>query len=216
MVILILAINSCIGRQACVTINIRVQHFQRSLERAFDSVTITTRSVRFAEKYNSLSSETSSSNWASLWASFGYSTAQSAAFASVASSASNQENERHEEKSRERTYQPGWLQVFRKTIKQIIIDGQSAKEDYQEIIQVRSEDNPMSLQELQTLDEDYIFRYYGQRNRPGTYIERNVKKLGVIITWIVPEVHLFASMIVVQRVHVRIMEMMRIVNITKV
>lgn len=188
MVMLILSANPCMGNRHCITINVRVQHSQRNFAKAVDfKKTITTASA-FAENYNSLSSATSSSNsgegsvsgegyGVSAEASFGYSSAQSASIASVASSASSFSGSDHNEQSKERVFTPGFLQIFRKTSTQIVIDGASAKEVDEEIVNVVPKDQRKTQDQLFALDEQYVERRYDIKNNKGTYIATKCKDI---------------------------------------
>jgi len=117
----------------------------------------------------------------SVAASFGFSTEQSSALASVTSLATSMSSDRHVEKTTERTYQPGVFQIFRKLAISITVDGQTAKEVDDEIINVVSSSNALTFDDLHKLDESYIQRHYGVKNRPGTYYDKKCKTVKEII-----------------------------------
>ena len=188
MIITVLYIHPSIGRLSCITINVKVQHFQRSILKAYDSEKTITKSSRFGSKYNRLATKSASSKsksasisgsgWGvSIATSFGFSSQQSAAFDSVTSTASSMSGSRYEEKRRERTYQAGILQVFREITYQITIDRQTATEVDEDIISVVPLKDRLSFKDLQKLDEDYIKRHYGAKNTPGTYREKKCKEI---------------------------------------
>lgn len=183
VVILISHIKPSVGTRNCVTLEVRVQHTQKSISTDSDWKKTITKSTGFSSIYDSIAR--SSGNVAygggvlgapvATW--FGFSHQLAWLFSSVTTSAFQMSGCcSNFESSRARPFLPGYLQVFQIVTTKVTINGQFAQVVEEHILSSLPTSTPLSFQQLRKMDQDYIGLHYGVHNSAGTYHDTKCKE----------------------------------------